>query len=176
MAVYFLSEDASVTQVILRSSHDAVFSVMELEKTQEFKVEIYDSPKIKGLTKGLVLALGVEFEKVEGWLRFRSVGLEVAVTPPELVESIKFDTGCWNVTDIRSWEWPTQKTEGRVKFSTAFSSPPTVVVSMSSGDVGREAISESGSMQRTSVRTDSTSMPIPGETQTCTRAVCRGWR
>ncbi|RYP40661.1 hypothetical protein DL767_001519 [Monosporascus sp. MG133] len=137
VAIDFSSQTAEVDAVTIMSGGDQVFQKNNLEKTQEFTVNCGTSVAADQRGKGLVLAVALEFETISGRLKFRSVELEVAGASPSPVESIKFDTGYWNITDIRRWDQPREKNEGPIVFSKVFSSPPTVVVSMAGASVDK---------------------------------------
>ncbi|GAP82867.1 putative metalloprotease protein [Rosellinia necatrix] len=49
------------------------------------------------------------------------------------------ETGAWSTENIRPWDHPQQKTEGRVNFVKTFKSIPTVMTSITSADVSNSS-------------------------------------
>lgn len=139
VAVDFSSHTAYVTDVAIMSGNNVVFQKKNLEKTGAFEVQIFGNSAQLEPGNGLALSVGLMFETVSAKLRFHSVGLEVDVAPPRPVQSVRFATGHWSIGDVRPWNQPRAKTEGHITFPTPFSSPPTVVVSMTGADVDNNA-------------------------------------
>lgn len=136
VAVDCSSDAARVLRVAIMSGSDEVFHKDGLRKTEDFTVRIAGANvKAEDDSRGLALLVTVEFLKASEVLEFQSVGLEVFVPSTKPVEMVQFDTGTWNVENVRSWAQPSEKAEDRVNFSKEFSSIPNVMVSMTGADV-----------------------------------------
>ncbi|KAL2155658.1 hypothetical protein VTH82DRAFT_400 [Thermothelomyces myriococcoides] len=124
--VDFSSQTAYVTDVALMSGNDVVFQQEDLEETEKFKVRIYGKgQKPQGLRKGMLLAVGVTFNDVDGSIRFHSAGLKVETDPVEPARSAR---GHSDATTTRPKDKRTNKASARVEFSSPFSSPSAVTV------------------------------------------------
>jgi hypothetical protein len=130
--VDFSSQTARVDELSIQSGGDELFQKKRLRKTESFSLPLHKI-EVPNDGKGLALFVTVEFEDIRGQLEFRSTGLKVSMAPVDT--GFKFDTGTWNVTQIRQWNQPRAKTEDRIKFSKNFDSVPTVMVSMAEADV-----------------------------------------
>ncbi|OTB02147.1 hypothetical protein M426DRAFT_206521 [Hypoxylon sp. CI-4A] len=62
---------------------------------------------------------------------------EPAPAPVVPVDRVVIDSGTWNTAEIRSHTESRESTEGRINFSKKFKTPPRVMVSMCSADVGK---------------------------------------
>jgi len=133
--VDFSTQTARVDEVLIMSGGAQLFKKSRLRKTEPFTLVI-PTAAVEGWKerKGLALSIAVEFDSIYGQIEFESVGIQVAIP----VEKLKFDCGTWNITDVRPWDQPQEKTQGTIKFSDKikFRSIPRVMVSMTGADVG----------------------------------------
>ena len=135
VAVKFSSQTARVVTVALMSGGDELFSKKGLRKTMEFTIPVLRDNAVDQEWSGLALVVAVQFETVTAELDFQSVGVGVALAPPATLETVRFDNGTWNVTDVRPWDRPRERTEARIDFRVPFTSVPTVTAGMTGGDV-----------------------------------------
>ncbi|KAI0469443.1 hypothetical protein F4859DRAFT_486688 [Xylaria cf. heliscus] len=140
IAVYFTSNAASVVLVSIMAGNHILWN-REVRRTSDFRIDLRDDNiKVDQEGKGIAILVAFECYNTNSQLNVESVGLNVAVPSQELnvpvpSQGLKFESGTWSTTDVRPWTQSQLKTDGPIKFSTKFSSVPTVTVSMTGADV-----------------------------------------
>ncbi|KAK4222446.1 hypothetical protein QBC38DRAFT_489826 [Podospora fimiseda] len=140
VAIYFSSTSATVEELIVLYGYDELYKKKRMGKTSDFSISIPTSEDVKILSddimRSLAISVSVKFESMSSSLLFRCVGVGVSVAPSASV--VKFESGTWDITDVRDWQDTTSKTQERIDFKTEFKAVPMVTASMNGADVSNE--------------------------------------
>ncbi|KAI4859659.1 hypothetical protein F4820DRAFT_439139 [Hypoxylon rubiginosum] len=131
-ALNFSSNSAYVDKVTILSGNNELWQRTKLRKRADYEIDLsHANIAANQGGKGIAVVLEVVFDTNLGEIVFESVGLKVVVA----VERVLIQSGTWDSQDVRAWNEPHEKTEGRIKFLTDFNTTPVVMVGMISADV-----------------------------------------
>ncbi|KAK4158753.1 hypothetical protein QBC43DRAFT_223590 [Cladorrhinum sp. PSN259] len=141
VAVDFSASCATVEELIVLYGGDEFYKKKRMGRTGDFNLTIPNCEETKifadDTMKSVAISLDVKFEGIESSLLFRCVGVGVSVAPPPA--SVRFESGLWDVSEVRDWQDTTiKKTQQRIDFKTAFAAVPTVIASMTGADVSNK--------------------------------------